>query len=90
MEISKIEEDDINALLNLNEAHFNDVKIKRIAPAKLQETFVAFANSDGGDLYIGIEDKSHSGERLIGFDEQEEASVKLITAMHWSFEVRCF
>ncbi|BBA34433.1 transcriptional regulator [Methylocaldum marinum] len=81
MEISKILEDDVNALLALNEDHFNDVKSKRIAPAKLQETFVAFANSDGGDLYVGIEDKSHAGERVIGFAEPEEANAIIATLL---------
>lgn len=74
MEISIIEQKEVDALLVLNEDHFNDVKSKRIKPAKLQETFVAFANSDGGDMYVGIEDKSESGERVIGFGEQEEAN----------------
>jgi len=74
MEVRTIEQDEINSLLSLNEDHFNDVKSKRINPAKLQETFVAFANSDGGDLYVGVEDKSVSGERVVGFSEQEEAN----------------
>lgn len=81
MEISKILEDDVNALLALNEDHFNDVKSKRISPAKLQETFVAFANSDGGDLYVGIEDKSNAGERVIGFTEPEEANAIIATLL---------
>lgn len=81
MEISKIQKDDIMALLALNEDHFNDVKSKRIAPAKLQETFVAFANSDGGDLYVGIEDKSDSGERVVGFSEPEEANAIIATLL---------
>lgn len=74
MEITKIQQEEVNGLLSLNEDHFNDVKSKRIHPAKLQETFVAFANSDGGDLYIGIEDKSEIGERVVGFANQEEAN----------------
>jgi len=81
VEISKIQKDDIMALLALNEDHFNDVKSKRIAPAKLQETFVAFANSDGGDLYVGIEDKSDSGERVVGFSEPEEANAIIATLL---------
>jgi len=56
MDVAKINQDEVNRLLSLNEDHFNDVKSKRISPAKLQETFVAFANSDGGDLYVGVED----------------------------------
>lgn len=74
MDISKLDAEEVISLLNINEDHFNDVKSKRIGPAKLQETFVAFANSDGGDLYIGIEDKSVAGDRIIGFLEQEEAN----------------
>ncbi|MHB8149121.1 MAG: ATP-binding protein [Desulfobulbia bacterium] len=74
MEARVIDQDELNTLLALNEDHFNDVKSKRINPAKLQETFVAFANSDGGDLYIGIEDKTAQGERVVGFAEQEEAN----------------
>lgn len=81
MEIRIIEQDEIDSLLSLNEDHFNDVKSKRINPAKLQETFVAFANSDGGDLYIGIEDKSESGERIVGFSEQEEANATISTLL---------
>jgi ATP-dependent DNA helicase RecG len=74
LKISEITDSEVKRLLALNEDHFNDVKSKRIAPAKLQETFVAFANSDGGDLYVGIEDKDTKGERVIGLDEQEEAN----------------
>ncbi len=81
MEISKIEKEEEDGLLALNEDHFNDVKSKRITPAKLQETFVAFANSDGGDLYVGVEDKSELGERIIGFGQQEEANAIISTLL---------
>jgi ATP-dependent DNA helicase RecG len=81
MEVIRIDHDEENRLLALNEDHFNDVKSKRITPSKLQETFVAFANSDGGDLYIGIEDKSEKGERVVGFSEQEEANDVIATLL---------
>lgn len=81
MDRTKISKEEADALLALNEDHFNDVKSKRITPAKLQETFVAFANSDGGDLYVGIEDKSELGERVIGFDEQEDANAIVSTLL---------
>lgn len=74
VEVIHISNDQVRSLLELNEDHFNDVKSKRIGPAKLQETLVAFANSDGGDLYVGIEDKGEQGERIIGFEEPEEAN----------------
>ncbi|MCK5136808.1 MAG: putative DNA binding domain-containing protein [Bacteroidales bacterium] len=67
-------QDEESKLLSLEEDHFNDMKSKRIAPNKLQETFVAFANADGGDLWIGIEDISNSGERIDGFDTKEDAN----------------
>ena len=81
MEVRANDHDEENSLLALNEDHFNDVKSKRINPAKLQETFVAFANSDGGDLYIGIEDKSETGERIVGFEEQEDANSVISTLL---------
>ncbi len=81
MEVRVIDHDEEKSLLSLNEDHFNDVKSKRINPAKLQETFVAFANSDGGDLFVGIEDKSTAGERIAGFDEQEDANGVISTLL---------
>ncbi|WP_010457979.1 ATP-binding protein [Pseudomonas mandelii] len=81
MDVIKISQEQIDSLLNLDEDHFNDVKSKRIAPAKLQETLVAFANSDGGDVYVGIEDKAVQGERIIGFSEPEEANATIVTLL---------
>jgi len=81
MEVRQIDQQEVDSLLRLKEDHFNEVKSKRISPAKLQETFVAFANSDGGDLYVGIEDKSQAGERIIGFEEQEQANPIISTLL---------
>ncbi|NLN69149.1 MAG: transcriptional regulator [Alcaligenaceae bacterium] len=81
MEVRKIDQDEIKAILDLNEDHFNDIKSKRIAPSKLQETFVAFANADGGDIFVGVEDKSEPGDRVAGFQEQEEANGILSTLL---------
>lgn len=61
-------------LLSADEDHFLDLKSKDIQPSKLQETFVAFANADGGDLYIGIEDKKSKSARLNPFTSKEEAN----------------
>ncbi|MEK3949635.1 RNA-binding domain-containing protein [Paenibacillus peoriae] len=61
-------------LLNLEEGHFCDVKSCRIKPNKLHIHFVAFANTDGGEIYIGIEDERSIGERLVGFRTKEEAN----------------
>src|SRR6266567_2332038 len=55
----------------LDEGQFADVKGRDITPKKLSTHISAFANADGGDLYIGITDK----ERLwIGFTNVEDAN----------------
>jgi ATP-dependent DNA helicase RecG len=70
-----------NELLKIEEDHFHDVKSKNISPSKLQETFVAFANADGGELFIGIEDQKEKGNRLMGFLKKEEANDILHTLL---------
>jgi ATP-dependent DNA helicase RecG len=77
-----IEERNLNSaetqkLLAAEEDHFFDFKSKDIQPSKLQETFVAFANADGGDIYIGVEDKKCKTNRLQPFAEKEEANAIL-------------
>jgi ATP-dependent DNA helicase RecG len=74
-----IEEREINNaelqnIMNLKEDHFCDIKGKKIQPSKLQETFVAFANADGGEIYVGIEDHQFQGDRLQPFISKEEAN----------------
>ncbi|HGL6685764.1 TPA: ATP-binding protein [Citrobacter amalonaticus] len=72
---------EVEVLLNTVEDHFNDFKSKQIAPNKLQETFVAFANADGGNIYIGVEDSASDRERLSGFNEPEEANAIIATLL---------
>lgn len=74
METRKPYTNERKILLETQEDHFNDVKSSRIKPGDLQETFVALANSDGGDIYVGIEDKKQPGERIIGFKNIEDAN----------------
>lgn len=68
------EKDERKYLLKRQEDHFLDFKSKLIAPAKLQESFVAFANTDGGELFIGIEDEKCSKARINGFYKIEDAN----------------
>jgi ATP-dependent DNA helicase RecG len=81
MEVIQLTQEEEKKILDLREDHFNDVKGKLIMPAKLQEVFVAFANSDGGDIYIGVEDPSQSGERINGFATQEDANAMIETLL---------
>ncbi|WP_027711897.1 ATP-binding protein [Dickeya chrysanthemi] len=76
-----ITEKEIEALLATVEDHFNDFKSKDISPSKLQETFVAFANADGGNIYVGIEDASSVRERISGFSEPEDANAIIATLL---------
>ena len=69
-----LEQRELDQLLNRDEDHFFDLKSKDIKPAKLQESFVAFANADGGELYIGIEDQKYKNDRIRPFLNKEEAN----------------
>jgi len=64
------------------ESHFFDAKSKRIAPAKLSRTLSAFANADGGEVFIGIEDKKVPvDQRWDGYADQEEANALIDVLM---------
>ncbi len=62
-------------ILSLQEGHFLDLKALEIAPAKLTRSISAFANADGGELYIGIdEDKTLQSRTWRGFANEEAAN----------------
>ena len=44
----------LDKVVQPNERQFSDVKALEITPAKLTKLVSAFANSEGGDLYVGI------------------------------------
>lgn len=71
---SKARSKDREALLRLQEDHFVDLKSRRTPPRDLQKHFVAFANTDGGDIYVGIEDPKARGPRIRGFSKPEDAN----------------
>ncbi|WP_285102239.1 ATP-binding protein [Promicromonospora sp. MEB111] len=75
MPIDTIEIDDaqVAAVLALREGHFSDMKSKAVGPAKLTKALSAFANADGGELYIGIDE--HDGVfSWRGFPDEEAAN----------------
>lgn len=64
-----------NQILHQEETHFCDLKSIEIAPGKLSRSIAAFANADGGELYIGIdEDKSAGCRSWRGFENIEAAN----------------
>ncbi len=59
-EAIEVDDTQADAVTHIEEGQFSEVKSIAITPAKLSHTISAFANTDGGDLYIGI------SEQLLG------------------------
>jgi ATP-dependent DNA helicase RecG len=55
-----IDEAQADLLTQIEEGQYSDVKATAVSPTKLSHSISAFANTDGGDLYIGI------GEEMLG------------------------
>lgn len=70
----------IKSILSLREWQDFDCKRVLAKPGKLIETIVAFANTDGGILAIGLEDptKAVGDARLIGINEKPENAAELL------------
>ncbi|MBA3487076.1 MAG: putative DNA binding domain-containing protein [Lysobacter sp.] len=69
MQVLTISDSDALRLSSQEEDHFYDRKAVKISGAKLQKIAVAFANADGGDVYVGIADDSdepNEGKRWQG------------------------
>jgi ATP-dependent DNA helicase RecG len=75
VEVQVITAEQKEAILSTREDHYNDLKAVEIAPAKLTKTVAAFANSDGGELYIGIAELGQEKVReWRGFKDVEAAN----------------
>jgi ATP-dependent DNA helicase RecG len=74
--VNEISEKQLLEVLSYTEGHFADVKAKEIKPSKLTKTISAFANADGGELYIGISGRESLPfpHKWDGFSEPEEAN----------------
>ena len=77
METVQLSAEEAQKLLDQQEGHFFDVKSKRIDPSKLTKTLSALANSDGGEVCVGIEDPESGGQRWQGFEKQEDANAHI-------------
>jgi ATP-dependent DNA helicase RecG len=75
IQVEKITALQHDQLLSQQESHFLDFKAIDVRPARLTEFLSAFANSDGGELYIGIEeDKAGRTFSWRGFQNLEAAN----------------
>jgi ATP-dependent DNA helicase RecG len=79
IEIKEITDKQRDLILNFSEGHFGDLKAKEIKPSKLTQAISSFANTDGGELYIGIEeiDKATETRKWNGFENAEAANAHL-------------
>jgi ATP-dependent DNA helicase RecG len=76
--IASISDEQRQKILGMQEGHFLDFKSKRIAPAKLTKIISAFANADGGEFYVGVdENKVTDSLAWNGFDREEDANAHL-------------
>ncbi len=48
-------------IMNVAEGSFSEVKAIQVSPGRLSQTISAFANTDGGELYIGIAERQLGG-----------------------------
>lgn len=77
IETKEITENQKNIILDIEEDHFRDLKSIDIKPAKLTKTISAFANTVGGEIFIGIDETENSGikeRRWRGFADIEAAN----------------
>ena len=80
--VSKVEitTDQANAILAMEEGHFHDLKAVDIKPAKLTESISAFANTSGGEVYIGVDEREKDDVKIRtwrGFADVEAANAHL-------------
>jgi len=74
-EIIDIETQSVDLLLATEESHVVDLKAIEIAPGKLTRSLSAFADAEGGELFIGIDEDKDSGKRFWrGFESIEAAN----------------
>jgi ATP-dependent DNA helicase RecG len=77
IEVVPITSEQLNQILQKEESHFLDFKAIEVKPAKLCKFISGFANADGGELYIGIDEETLGNTKTRdwrGFADQESAN----------------
>lgn len=84
-----ITKEEIEKLLLIQEDWLIDKKGKGIKPSKLSKTVSAFANTNGGDIYLGI---AHGEDKTVyywdGFDSEENMNqhIEVVSNMFGTYE----
>jgi ATP-dependent DNA helicase RecG len=74
-EVIQVAPEQARQILAIQEGQFHDLKRIEIAPGKLTKTLSAFANSDGGEIYIGIDEiRPFKKREWRGFPDIEAAN----------------
>lgn len=79
-DLRNIPPDEAARVLQFQEGHYLDVKRVETKPAKLSETISAFANTSGGEVFLGVAEKSHDSvksRRWAGFPDMEAANAHI-------------
>jgi len=74
MQVYHISKNDLEKICQNEESHFFDFKTSSDNPSSVEKAAVAFANADGGEIYVGIADKKvaeNPEERLQPFVDLE-------------------
>src|ERR1700704_5525007 len=74
METRQIANEEADIILGYDENHFRDAKAKEIAPAKLSRSISAFANTAGGELFVGVAENGDGTRAWKGFENVEAAN----------------
>jgi ATP-dependent DNA helicase RecG len=77
IEVFQVSAEQLNQILQAEESHFLDIKSIDIQPGKLSKFISGFANADGGELYIGIDENTIESKKTRswrGFTDQESAN----------------
>lgn len=77
MNIINIELEEAKNYINRLEDHFFDQKSSSVKPTTIEKAAVAFANAEGGEILIGIEDQGNvqnlsETDRWLGFETLED------------------
>ena len=75
----------IEEILSMEENQIFDRKSINISPKDLAIPIVAFANADGGDIAIGITDRTR---RIEGIDFETKKLNELLRVKSWLFRVK--